>query len=149
VIDFYAKEVQMPETYNEIVRDHFLHPRNMGEIEDADAIGEAGNPVCGDMMRLYLKIAGGVIVDAKFKTFGCGAAIAASSMATELIKGRTLEEALKISNEVVNEALGGLPPSKRHCSLLAEEALRAAMEDYRRREGVRNVGDKSKDHKES
>lgn len=136
----------MPGPYNEIVMDHFLHPRNMGEMEDADAIGEAGNPVCGDMMRLYLKINEGVIVDAKFKTFGCSAAIAASSMATELVKGKSLEEALKVTNEAVNEALGGLPASKKHCSLLAEQALRAALEDYKRRS--HDAGDKGKELKE-
>lgn len=119
--------------YSEKVMDHFMNPRNMGEIEDADGIGEVGNPVCGDVMKLYLKIENGVIVDAKFKTFGCGAAIATSSITTELIKGKTIEEALKLTNEAVAEALGGLPPAKMHCSVLAEEALKAAIEDYRKR----------------
>ncbi len=119
--------------YSEKVMDHFMNPRNMGEIEDADGIGEVGNPVCGDVMKLYLKIENDVIVDAKFKTFGCGAAIATSSITTELIKGKTIEEALKLTNEAVAEALGGLPPAKMHCSVLAEEALKAAIEDYRKK----------------
>jgi nitrogen fixation protein NifU and related proteins len=119
--------------YSEIVMDHFMNPRNMGEIEDADGIGEVGNPACGDVTKLYLKIEGNRIVDAKFKTFGCGAAIASSSMTTELIKGKTIDEALSISNEVVAEALGGLPPAKQHCSVLAEEALRVALEDYKKK----------------
>jgi nitrogen fixation NifU-like protein len=114
--------------------DHFMNPRNMGEIVEPSAMAEAGNPVCGDMMRLYLKIEDGRIVDTKFKTFGCGAAIAASSMTTELIKGKTLEEALRVTNDVVGEALGGLPPAKQHCSVLAEEALQAAIEDYNKRQ---------------
>jgi nitrogen fixation protein NifU and related proteins len=120
--------------YNEIVMDHFMNPRNMGEIVEPSAMAEAGNPVCGDMMRLYLKIENGRIIDAKFKTFGCGAAIAASSMTTELIKGKTLEEALGVTNDVVGEALGGLPPAKQHCSVLAEEALQAAIEDFNKRQ---------------
>jgi nitrogen fixation NifU-like protein len=119
--------------YSEKVMDHFMNPRNMGEIEDADGVGEVGNPVCGDVMKLYLKIENGVIVDAKFKTFGCGAAIATSSITTELIKGKTIEEALKLTNEAVAEALGGLPPAKMHCSVLAEDALKAAIEDYKKR----------------
>lgn len=138
----------MAEQYSDIVMDHFRNPRNMGEIEDADGVGEAGNPVCGDMMRLYLKIEDGIIVDAKFKTFGCGAAIASSSMTTELIKGKSIEEALKLSNEEVSAALGGLPPSKKHCSLLAEEALKAAIEDYKKRRGIKDVGDKGKNLEE-
>jgi nitrogen fixation protein NifU and related proteins len=116
--------------YSEKVMDHFMHPRNMGEIEDADGVGEVGNPACGDVMKLYLKIENDKIVDVKFKTFGCGAAIASSSMTTELIKGKTIEEAIKLSNEAVSEALGGLPPAKEHCSVLAEDALKAALEDY-------------------
>jgi len=116
--------------YSEKVMDHFMNPRNMGEIEDADGVGTVGNPVCGDVMRLYLKIKDGVIVDAKFKTFGCGAAIASSSMLTEMLKGKPIEEAKKISNEAVAEALDGLPAVKRHCSVLAEEALEAALKDY-------------------
>ncbi|MCX8022660.1 MAG: Fe-S cluster assembly scaffold protein NifU [Syntrophorhabdaceae bacterium] len=122
--------------YSDIVMDHFMNPRNMGEIEDADGVGEVGNPACGDMMKLYLKIEGDRIVDAKFKTFGCGAAIASSSMTTELIKGKTIDEALKLSNEAVSEALGGLPPAKRHCSVLAEDALRLALEDYKKKKGL-------------
>lgn len=119
--------------YSEKVMDHFMNPRNMGEIENADAIGEVGNPACGDVMKLYLKIEDNRIVDVKFKTFGCGAAIASSSITTEMIKGKTIEEALKITNEQVAEALGGLPPAKQHCSVLAEEALRVALEDYRKK----------------
>jgi nitrogen fixation NifU-like protein len=116
--------------YSEKVMDHFMNPRNIGEIENADGVGTVGNPVCGDVMRLYLKIRDGIIVDAKFKTFGCGAAIASSSILTEMLKGKPVEEAKKISNEAVVEALGGLPPVKRHCSVLAEEALEAALNDY-------------------
>ncbi len=122
--------------YSEKVMDHFMHPRNMGEIEDASGVGEVGNPACGDVMRLYLKIEDGKIIDAKFKTFGCGAAIASSSMTTELIKGKSIDEALKLSNEAVSEALGGLPPAKQHCSVLAEEALQAALEDYKKKQGT-------------
>ena len=121
--------------YSEKVMDHFMHPRNMGEIEDASGVGEVGNPACGDVMRLYLKIEDGKIVDAKFKTFGCGAAIASSSMTTELIKGKSIDEALKLSNQAVSEALGGIPPAKQHCSVLAEEALQAALEDYKKKQG--------------
>jgi nitrogen fixation NifU-like protein len=121
--------------YSEKVMDHFMNPRNMGEIEDADGVGEVGNPACGDVMKLFLKIEGDIIVDAKFKTFGCGAAIASSSMTTELIKGKTIDEALKLSNEAVAEALGGLPPAKEHCSVLAEDALRQALEDYKKKKG--------------
>lgn len=116
--------------YSEKVMDHFMNPRNMGEIENADGVGTVGNPVCGDVMRLYLKIKDSVIVDAKFKTFGCGAAIASSSILTEMLKGKPIEEAKKISNEAVVEALDGLPAVKRHCSVLAEEALEAALKDY-------------------
>jgi len=115
--------------------DHFMNPRNVGEIPDADGIGTVGNPVCGDVMRMYIKIENGVIVDAKFKTFGCGAAVATSSMVTEMVKGKTIEEALKISNKAVAEALGGLPPIKMHCSVLAEQALRKAIADYYRKIG--------------
>jgi nitrogen fixation NifU-like protein len=122
--------------YSDKVMDHFMHPRNMGEIEDASGVGEVGNPACGDVMRLYLKIEDGKIVDAKFKTFGCGAAIASSSMTTELIKGKSIDEALQLSNEAVSEALGGLPPAKQHCSVLAEDALRAALEDYKKKQGT-------------
>ncbi|MCK4857384.1 MAG: Fe-S cluster assembly scaffold protein NifU [candidate division Zixibacteria bacterium] len=116
--------------YSDKVMEHFLNPRNMGEIEDADAIGDVGNPACGDMMRLYLKIENDIIVDAKFKTFGCGAAIASSSMLTELLKGKSLDEAREISNQAVVEALDGLPPVKIHCSVMAEEALAKALENY-------------------
>ena len=120
--------------YSEKVMDHFMHPRNMGEIEDPSGVGEVGNPACGDVMRLYLKIENNTIIDAKFKTFGCGAAIASSSMTTELIKGKSIDDALAISNEAVAEALGGLPPAKQHCSVLAEEALKAALEDYKKKQ---------------
>ena len=117
--------------YSEKVIDHFSNPRNVGEIENADGVGTAGNSKCGDIMRMYLKVDdNGVITDCKFKTFGCGAAIATSSMATEMIKGKTLKEALKLTNKAVAEALDGLPPVKMHCSLLAEEAVKAAVEDY-------------------
>ena len=116
--------------YSEKVMDHFMNPRNMGELEDANAVGDVGNPACGDMMRLYLKIENGIVVDVKFKTFGCGAAIASSSMLTEMIKGKTIEVEKKISNDQVNNALGGLPPVKIHCSLLAEEAMKAALENF-------------------
>ncbi len=119
--------------YSPLVMDHFANPRNLGEMDDASAVGDAGNPTCGDMMRLYLKIEGDTIVDAKFKTFGCGAAIASSSILTEMLKGKKLEDAMKISNEAVAEALGGLPPVKIHCSVMAEEALKAAMEDYEKK----------------
>ena len=122
--------------YNDKVMDHFMNPRNMGELEDANAVGDVGNPACGDMMRLFLKIEDGVITDAKFKTFGCGAAIASSSMLTELLKGKNLEDAAKISNASVNEALEGLPPVKLHCSVMAEEALAAALKDYSERTGL-------------
>ncbi len=116
--------------YSEQVMEHFRNPRNVGEIENPDGIGHVGNPVCGDIMELYIKVEDGIIVDAKFKTFGCGAAIATSSMVTELVKGKRVAEALKISNRAVAEALGGLPPIKMHCSVLAEEALKSAIDDY-------------------
>jgi nitrogen fixation NifU-like protein len=116
--------------YSEKVMDHFTNPRNVGEIENADGVGTVGNAKCGDIMKMYLKIDGGVITDCKFKTFGCGAAIATSSMATELIKGKSVEEALKLTNQVVVEALDGLPPVKVHCSVLAEEAFKTALADY-------------------
>lgn len=122
--------------YSEKVMDHFSNPRNVGEIEDADGVGQVGNPKCGDIMKMYLKIENNIIVDAKFKTFGCGAAVATSSMATELVKGKSVEEALKITNQAVAEALDGLPPVKMHCSNLAEEAIRSAIEDYQRRNGL-------------
>jgi len=116
--------------YSEKVMEHFQNPRNVGEIPDADGIGTVGNPICGDVMRLYIKVKDGIIQDAKFKTFGCGAAIATSSMVTEMVKGKSVEEALKISNKAVAEALDGLPPIKMHCSVLAEQALKAAIDDY-------------------
>ena len=117
--------------YTEKVMDHFMHPRNVGEIENASGVGTVGNAKCGDIMRIYLDIDENQVVrDAKFKTFGCGAAIATSSMATEMVKGKTIEEALQLTNKAVAEALDGLPPVKMHCSLLAEEAIHAAVEDY-------------------
>jgi nitrogen fixation NifU-like protein len=116
--------------YSEKVMEHFRNPRNVGEIENPDGVGYVGNPVCGDIMELYIKVNDGIIVDAKFKTFGCGAAIATSSMVTEMVKGKRIEEALKISNKAVAEALDGLPPAKVHCSVLAEDALKSAIEDY-------------------
>jgi nitrogen fixation NifU-like protein len=114
--------------------EHFRNPRNVGAIEDADGVGKVGNPVCGDIMELTIKVKDGRIEDARFRTFGCGAAIATSSMVTELVKGKTIEEALEISNKAVAEALGGLPAVKMHCSVLAEQALRSAIEDYRRKQ---------------
>lgn len=119
--------------YNPTVMDHFMNPRNMGDLKDADGIGEVGAAACGDIMKISLRIKDGKIEDARFKTFGCGSAIASSSMATELIKGRTIEEAMNFSNQEVVNALGGLPPVKIHCSVLAEEALKAALEDYVKR----------------
>jgi nitrogen fixation NifU-like protein len=116
--------------YSEKVMEHFRNPRNVGEIENPDGIGHVGNPVCGDIMELYIKVNNGTIIDAKFKTFGCGAAIATSSMVTEMVKGKSIEEALGISNRAVAQALDGLPPIKMHCSVLAEEALKSAIEDY-------------------
>ena len=120
--------------YSEKVMDHFLHPRNVGIIEDADAVGEVGNAKCGDIMKMYMKIEDDTIRDVKFETFGCGSAIASSSMATELIKGKPVAEAMKLTNQAVAEALDGLPAYKMHCSVLAEEAIRSALEDYRRRQ---------------
>ena len=117
--------------YTEQVMDHFMNPRNMGEMEDASGVGTVGNAKCGDIMRIYIKVEDDVITDVKFKTFGCGAAIATSSKATELVKGKTLDEALQITNKMVMESLGGLPPVKVHCSVLAEEALHAAIQDYK------------------
>lgn len=117
--------------YSEKVMDHFMEPRNMGDIKDADAVGTVGNPACGDVMRLYIKVDGEKITEAKFKTFGCGAAIATSSMATEMIKDKSLEEASGITNEAVAEALDGLPPNKMHCSVLAQEAIEAAIKNYK------------------
>jgi nitrogen fixation NifU-like protein len=116
--------------YNQTVMEHFMNPRNMGDIKDADGVGEVGAAACGDIMKISLRIKDGKIEDARFKTFGCGSAIASSSMATELIKGRSIDEAMNFSNQEVVDALGGLPPVKIHCSVLAEEALKAALEDY-------------------
>ena len=116
--------------YSKKVMDHFKNPRNVGEMENPDGIGHVGNPVCGDIMELYIKVKDGIIVDAKFKTFGCGAAIATSSMVTEIVKGKSTKEALRISNKTVAEALDGLPAIKMHCSVLAEDALKSAIEDY-------------------
>ena len=122
--------------YSEKVMDHFENPRNVGKMPDADGIGEVGNAKCGDIMRMYIKVEDGVITDCKFNTFGCGSAIATSSMATELIKGKPVEEALELSNQAVVEALDGLPPQKIHCSVLAEEAVRAAVKDYYDKNGI-------------
>ncbi|MBC7959938.1 MAG: Fe-S cluster assembly scaffold protein NifU [Vallitaleaceae bacterium] len=122
--------------YTEKVMDHFSNPRNMGEIENADGVGTVGNAKCGDIMRIYLKIENDIVEDVKFKTFGCGAAIATSSMATELVKGKTIKEALHITNKAVMEALDGLPKAKVHCSLLAEEALQAALWDYAQKNNI-------------
>lgn len=116
--------------YSKKVMEHFKNPRNVGEIENPDGVGHVGNPMCGDIMELYIKVNDSIIVDAKFKTFGCGAAIATSSMVTEMVIGKSVKEALEISNRAVAEALGGLPPIKMHCSVLAEEALKSAIEDY-------------------
>jgi len=123
--------------YSKKVMDHFKNPRNVGEIENPDGVGHVGNPVCGDIMELYIKVEDEIIVDAKFKTFGCGAAIATSSIVTELVKGKNIKEALKISNKAVAEALDGLPPVKMHCSVLAEEALKSAIEDYLARQKLK------------
>jgi nitrogen fixation NifU-like protein len=122
--------------YSEKVMDHFMNPRNVGEILDANGVGEVGNAKCGDIMKVYLKIEENIVKDAKFKTFGCGSAIASSSMATELIKGKTVEEAWKLTNKAVAEALDGLPPVKMHCSVLAEEAIHKAINNYRLSNGM-------------
>ena len=122
--------------YSETVMDHFMNPRNVGEIDQADGIGEVGNAKCGDIMKMYLKIKDNIIEDVKFETFGCGSAIASSSMATELIKGKTIEEALAVTNREVVEKLGGLPAHKLHCSVLAEEAIKSAVKDYYDRNGI-------------
>ena len=122
--------------YSEKVMDHFQHPRNVGKMDDADGIGEVGNAKCGDIMKMYIKVKDDVITDVKFNTFGCGSAIASSSMATEMIKGQKIEDALKLSNKAVVEALDGLPAHKLHCSVLAEEAVRAAVKDYYDKHGV-------------
>lgn len=133
--------------YSEKVMQHFMHPKNVGEITDPSGIGNVGNPICGDVMRMYIKVENDIIVDAKFKTFGCGAAIATSSMVTEMVKGKTIEEALKISNKAVAEALGGLPAIKMHCSVLAEQALRSALADYYRKIGKDPSTFEPKEHK--
>ena len=122
--------------YTETVMDHFMHPRNVGSIDNADGIGEVGNAKCGDIMKMYLKIKDGVIEDVKFETFGCGSAIASSSIATEMIKGKTIDEALALTNKDVVDALGGLPAHKLHCSVLAEEAIKSAVKDYYDRNGI-------------
>ena len=122
--------------YTDKVMDHFRNPRNVGEIPDANGVGEVGNPKCGDIMKIYLKIEDNIVKDAKFKTFGCGSAIASSSMATELIKGHTVEEAWNLTNKAVAEALDGLPPVKMHCSVLAEEGIHKAINDYRKNQGL-------------
>ncbi len=122
--------------YSDMVMDHFKNPRNVGSLTDADGIGTEGNPVCGDIMKIYIKVQDGRITDVKFQTFGCGAAIATSSMVTEMVKGKTLEEAMVISNKAVAEALGGLPATKMHCSNLAADALHRAIEDYKTKQKV-------------
>lgn len=138
--------------YSEMVMEHFKNPRNVGEIVDADGVGEVGNAKCGDIMKMYLKIEDGVIEDVKFKTFGCGSAIASSSMATELIKGKTIEQAMGLTNKAVAEALDGLPPVKMHCSVLAEQAIKSALLDYSKKHdviipGLENVNfDEDDDH---
>ena len=128
--------MKMAMEYSKKVMDHFMNPRNVGEIEDADGVGEVGNAKCGDIMKMYLKIENGIIKDIKFKTFGCGSAIATSSMATEMVKGKPISEAIKLTNAAVVEALDGLPQVKVHCSVLAEQAIKAALCDYYRRQGV-------------
>ena len=122
--------------YSQKVMDHFMNPRNVGEIENADGVGTVGNAKCGDIMQMFIKVDNGIITDVKFKTFGCGAAIATSSMATELIKGKSIEEALTLTNSAVVEALEGLPPVKVHCSVLAEEAIKSAIADYYKKQGI-------------
>ena len=122
--------------YSDIVMDHFMHPRNVGEIPDADGVGQVGNAKCGDIMKMYLKIKDNVIQDVKFETFGCGSAIASSSMATEMIKGKTIDQALAVTNRQVVDALGGLPAHKLHCSVLAEESIKSAIKDYYDRHGI-------------
>ena len=122
--------------YSDKVMDHFENPRNVGKLDDANAVGEVGNAHCGDIMKIYMKIENDIITDVKFKTFGCGAAVATSSMATELVKGKTVDEALQLTNKAVVEALEGLPPAKLHCSVLAEEAIKAAIQDYYDKSGI-------------
>ena len=132
--------------YSDKVMDHFQHPRNVGKLDDADGIGEVGNAKCGDIMRMYIKVKDDVITDCKFNTFGCGSAIATSSMATELIKGKPISEALELSNKAVVEALDGLPAHKIHCSVLAEEAVRAAVKDYYDKNGIASDPEKFQIH---
>ncbi|MBZ9690995.1 Fe-S cluster assembly scaffold protein NifU [Clostridium sp. M14] len=134
--------------YTDKVMDHFRNPRNVGEIEDANGVGEVGNAKCGDIMKIYLKVEDNIIKDVKFKTFGCGSAIASSSMATEMIKGKTLDEAWELSNKAVAEALDGLPPVKMHCSVLAEEAIHKAINDYRAAKGLDIIPMKEHNHDE-
>ena len=126
--------------YSEKVMDHFANPRNVGEIENADGVGEVGNSKCGDIMKMYIKVDNDIIRDVKFKTFGCGAAVATSSMATEMVKGKTIQEAMEVTNKAVMEALDGLPPVKVHCSLLAEEAIHAALWDYAEKHDIKIEG---------
>ena len=133
--------------YSEKVMDHFNNPRNTGDMENPDGIGHVGNPVCGDIMELYIKVKDDIITNAKFKTFGCGAAIATSSMVTEMVKGKSLADAMKISNKAVAEALGGLPAIKMHCSVLTEEALSSAIDDYLKKNPTRNTDALRKLHK--
>lgn len=132
--------MEISQEYTEKVMDHYENPRNVGVIENADGEGIVGNPACGDVMKLTIKVENDIIVDAKFKTFGCGAAIATSSMVTEMVKGKSIDEALKISNKAVAEALGGLPKIKMHCSVLAEDALKAAIDDYQKKKKEKNRG---------
>ena len=122
--------------YSEKVMEHFATPHNVGKMEDADGIGEVGNAKCGDIMKMYIKVNNGIITDVKFKTFGCGAAVATSSIATEMIKGKSIDDALKVTNKAVVEALEGLPPQKLHCSVLAEQAMKSALSDYYKRQGI-------------
>ena len=131
--------------YSTKVMDHFANPRNVGEFPDADGVGEVGNPACGDIMKMSIKVENNIIVDVKFKTFGCGAAIATSSISTEMIKGKTVDEALTLTNKAVAEALGGLPPAKMHCSVLAEEAIEAAIDDYLKKTTGKGL-EKKKEH---
>lgn len=132
--------------YSEKVMDHFTHPRNLGKMEDADGVGEVGNAKCGDIMKIYIKVENDIITDVKFNTFGCGSAIASSSMATEMIKGKPISKALELSNKAVVEALDGLPGHKIHCSVLAEEAVRAAVKDYYDRNGIAYDKEKFKEN---
>ncbi len=128
--------------YSDKLLEHFRNPRNVGKIEDADGIGHVGNPICGDIMDFYIKVKDGRIVDAKFQTYGCAAAIGTSSALTEMVIGKTIDEALKITNQIITEAVGGVPPVKRHCSVLAEQALRAAIKDYQERHFLKNENEK-------